>query len=380
MRKSFVWFLGLVTVLTLLFPTPVFAETGAGTEGKLSVRPLNIDPRLGYFYFDAAPGDTLRLELMITNESDRYAGSSRLLLSDAVTAVGGGMGVITPETAKRERVATWFAPVQERLTLRPGERRKVTLTLAVPSDATPGDHIGTVTLYNLIEAAQPSDGPNGDQAQLLVNKAFSQTIGVHVRIAGEPTHALRIGTASTQWSGEHLFLSIDTANVGNVLEKPTGTLRLLENGKEIFARDVAMDSIYPGTTGAYALELPENLKRKGTYEAELTWNYAGKTTKAALPFTLEAKDVKQAELAERATEDPNANVSTDAIVLEPKQLILIGAGAFILLLGTAAGVYVLARRRAAPVFPGPGGGPAHPAAGAAADPKRGGEPNRRDVA
>ncbi|WP_372671186.1 WxL protein peptidoglycan domain-containing protein [Amycolatopsis kentuckyensis] len=94
------------------------------------------------YSYTAAPGDRIDDGLVIANH-----GSVPLDLAvyaaDAFTAESGQLDLLAhakPSTG----VGAWVHPAHDRVTVRPGQSAQVPFTLALPADATPGDHLGGI--------------------------------------------------------------------------------------------------------------------------------------------------------------------------------------------------------------------------------------------
>ncbi|MFJ5809611.1 DUF916 domain-containing protein [Streptomyces sp. NPDC093093] len=130
----------LLLVLTALPPAPA----GAADNGEWSVKPADsaITPRAA-FELPAHPGTTLSDRAVVTNTTDR-ALTFRLYIADAHnTERDGGLAVRGIEETQRD-VGAWGRPERDVITIPARSAVTVGITLRVPQDASPGDHVGAL--------------------------------------------------------------------------------------------------------------------------------------------------------------------------------------------------------------------------------------------
>jgi hypothetical protein len=311
----------LATCILLLSMYVTAAEALAAENepsGSIYMRPA--DEQTGdYFIVEAEPGENRQVTVLLQNISDKYAATADLFAADAVTAQGGGMGVITPESAGHARVGGWFQTRSHAVELKPGENKEVTFPFTIPADARPGDHIGAIVLYKFIPAPAPDAAPGGTEAQIVVNKAYSQSIAVVVRVPGAYRPQLRLESVEPVWNGSNLFLKVSIANTGNKIQKSQGTITILDPaGRKLFATPGKMESIYPGTSGAFLFQAPDVLKTMKEYDVHVQWQDMEET----FQIRLASKDMNRAKMTELAANHPDRTYAVDSIVLDRKQLIM----------------------------------------------------------
>ncbi|MFJ3840382.1 LPXTG cell wall anchor domain-containing protein [Streptomyces sp. NPDC090054] len=150
MRTASVAF--LVLVLAALCPAPA----AAADNGEWSVRPADsaITPRAA-FQFPVTPGTTLSDRAVVTNTTDG-ALTFRLYVADAHnTERDGGLAVRGIEETQRD-VGAWGKPERDVITVPARSALTVGITLRIPSDASPGDHVGALVAVD--ERVRPGAG------------------------------------------------------------------------------------------------------------------------------------------------------------------------------------------------------------------------------
>src|SRR5262249_5061258 len=94
----------------------------------------------GYFVVDSRPGTRFYATLLVTNRGDA-AGTVRLSGVDATTGRTSGAVYLDP-AARQHGVGSWISLARRELTLAPGASARVPFSVAVPSSAGVGEHLG----------------------------------------------------------------------------------------------------------------------------------------------------------------------------------------------------------------------------------------------
>ncbi|GIF17067.1 WxL protein peptidoglycan domain-containing protein [Actinoplanes teichomyceticus] len=181
-----------------------WSVTPAGPEGP------NGRPALDY---KLDPGATVTDHVAVTNHSTRPL-TLRLYASDAFTTPAGGFDLLAAGTAPTG-AGRWITLARRTVTLPGTSRVVVPFTLAVPADATPGDHAAGVV------ASLAAGGTGADGSRVTVDHRVGTR--VHLRVTGPLRPALtitevRIGTA-TPWNPlrlPRLTATFTIRNTGNV--------------------------------------------------------------------------------------------------------------------------------------------------------------------
>ncbi|WP_395244717.1 WxL protein peptidoglycan domain-containing protein [Agromyces sp. MMS24-K17] len=298
---------------------PAAAEEGP--DVTWGVRPAAYDgddARQNYAY-QADPGETIEDAIIVANhdtapiELDVYA-------ADGFTTAGGQLDVATRD-ARAVDIGKWLLPAADRIVVQPGEAVEVPFTLAVPANATPGDHAGAI-----LTALTRPDEDEG----LTVDRRLG--IRIHLRVGGELAPALAIenlrvdygGTLNPFGSGE-ATVAYTVRNAGNVrlsaaqavtLTGPFGMLPVAATGVD------PVPELLPGETW------PVTVRVAGVVPA------FGLTASVAL-------DPSAPEGTERAPKRVEASATTAAVPWTLLVLVLLVAG------GIALWIVLGRKRRAA---------------------------------
>ncbi|MEV6398077.1 DUF916 domain-containing protein [Streptomyces sp. NPDC051907] len=211
----------LLLVLTVLFPAPA----GAADNGEWSVKPADsaITPRTA-FQLPAHPGATLSDRAVVTNTTDGEL-TFRLYVADAYnTERDGGLAVRGIEETQQD-VGAWGKPERDVVTVPARSSVTVGLTLRIPKDASPGDHVGAlVAVDNRVQA--------GAGSHLGVQRGVGARIYLSVdgpRKPGLAVEDVRFTARNPRipWTGSSTStVSYTLHNTGNVKLDPRVSLRV----------------------------------------------------------------------------------------------------------------------------------------------------------
>jgi hypothetical protein len=280
----------------------------------------------GYFNIEGNPGQKRSITVNLKNASDQVSATALMFVSDAPVAAGGGMGTLPPDKAIRQDVGGWFKLTEQNVSLAPGESRDVVLDFEIPSNASPGDHVGQVVLYKFLSAVPEPKKLQANESQLYLNKAYNQAIAVQVKIPGAIAHRMILRSLVPHWVGTEAFLDLTVANDGNAIEQSKGTIIVSQNGKALYTKEGELGSVYPGTSGLFSFSIPADLMAAGTYNTDVAWTYGDHLVKEKFNYTLEQEDVKNADRVMAANKEAQqgTTLSKRAIILQPEMLLKIG--------------------------------------------------------
>ena len=203
------------------------------------------------FTYKVDPGKTITDHVRVTN-----AGSTTLVVTvfaaDAYNSDNGDFS-LRPTDDKRTGASTWVkfdGTQQVEITLKRGESRTVPFTVAVPANATPGDHPAGVL------AAATSAG------QVKVERRIANRM--YVRVSGKLQPILTISSFSgTYHSGLNpldgsITVSATITNSGNVALEGSSTLSTTTWFGINVGQTVRVDQpeILPGNTSTVTFEVP----------------------------------------------------------------------------------------------------------------------------
>jgi hypothetical protein len=279
-------------VLGAVVSLPASAASGDATFALI---PQHYDPALAatqsYFVAVARPGKTFTNSVRVRNLGGR-AGTVLLYAVDATTGKTSG-AVYLERTKPRRGVGSWVTLGAQSVTLAPGESRVVPVSVHVPDDARPGDHLGGIVAEN---AALTTGGVKGS---LRINIRHLTIAAVLVQVPGPASAAVAVTAARAGGEHGYQYVYLHLENTGALMTKPTGRLTVLDsNGKTDASRAFEFDTFVPGTAIGYPVLLPHESLAPGDYRAKITLTYGaaaigyrrkpGKThtVTRTLPFTV----------------------------------------------------------------------------------------------
>ncbi len=228
---------------TMFFSNPVRAEPIGVT-----VQPSIIEER-------AEPGKTLFFTLQATNINPEKRIFYILTQNISGMAENG-----RPIFAKEGEVtglelSSWIKIGKEPFTLFPRQTKNIPFSIAVPKNAGPGAHIGSIFLATSAERPQATGVGVGYEVATIIN----------LRVAGAIVEAASIREFSTDqavYSKPEVTFRVKIANAGNVVVRPRGPLEITD----MFGRPAATITI----NEAAGAILPQ-----ATRQFETTWSASG---------------------------------------------------------------------------------------------------------
>lgn len=237
MRKTLLTILAPVAfALALLLP--------AGGAKALTLSPPFVDHAIN-------PGDTVMEVIKLYNEDPYPFTFYPIPMNFKATGDEGGVPMFYPayEETQGTELAKWVQVDQSAITIAPGERVNIPVSVVVPEDATPGGHFGAV-----IFSTSPPD-VSGNAVGVMAQLATL----IFIRVSGDVTEVGSIaefGYKNPQVWYNHLpvdfFLRFE--NSGNVHLRPTGNL-FISNwyGRQVASINVneTFSSVLPRTIRRY---------------------------------------------------------------------------------------------------------------------------------
>ncbi|MEU5882474.1 hypothetical protein [Spirillospora sp. NPDC047279] len=254
---------GAAAVMVLMTAAPAAAAAPdpapATGNGSWSVGPAN---RSGapsarpHFAMEAPPGATVKDTVRVANLTDRPL-VFQVYGADAYnTPRDAGFALRTAAEPRRD-VGAWIRLPADRLTVPARTARDVPFTVAVPPNATPGEHIGGVVALNTaIESVQ-----NAGNARVGLRRAVGAR--VYLRVAGPVSPGLRLETFAVDRNAPLVpfvrkgdgTLRVAVVNTGNLRLAPVAKIR----ATGLFGRvvkvwpDRRVPELLPGQRAEFAL-------------------------------------------------------------------------------------------------------------------------------
>jgi hypothetical protein len=294
---------------------------------------------LGYYRFDARPGETIRARVRVVNVGS-VAGTAGLAVVDAATGATTGAVYETVGGAS-EDVGAWARVGAARVALAPGDSRIVGFTVSVPADARRGQHLGGLVAYPMVAPGDGSGG-SGDHS-FRVDIVDQSILAVQVDLPGPARGLLAVRGIEAGGNPGYQTLVIALSNPGERMVKGSGSVTITAaGGKAVTRQDFAIDTFLPRTRVEYPLVLRGDALVPGGYRAEvmLRWD-GGQTSRTELPFSVTRHNVEQAYGSEALAQLPGApgGAARGAPVA-----LLAGGGLLVMLLGFGAALLYFRRR------------------------------------
>jgi hypothetical protein len=205
----------------------------------------------GYTPLTLNPGQTYTKTFTVVN-AGTLGGTAILVPGNALT--GGGIGgvVFSAQTPLKD-LATWISFSKTNFTLQPGKTDTVTLTINVPSSATPGYHAGGMVLADTTGITSANPG-------MIITILRQSVMPVVVTIPGGTYSEALNGSASvSSIPGRGYDVNVGIANNGTLLQTGNATFTLTSNfsNPQFQTRRIAsfVDNIMPGDTLSLPLAL-----------------------------------------------------------------------------------------------------------------------------
>lgn len=229
-----------------------------------------------YFDLRAKPGERITQSVVMWNSSKQPI---RLLIDgvDGVTGTTSG-AVYANRDDDRSETSRWIRPSDRRVTLEPGERRKLDFLVRVADEARPGEHLGGLAFQNAHEVTSGS--------KFAVRQVLRVVLGVHVTIPGGAPARAELGSVALQaLPGTQVPAAVlALRNAGELQCKPVVRVALKGGGQQRSVRQ-QLDTILPGDAIAFPLPLRGRLPA-GTYNTTTAVDGCGPHQESTSALTL----------------------------------------------------------------------------------------------
>jgi hypothetical protein len=247
-------------------------------EGNVSfgIKPAKADESNSklpnYFTHTLAPGALMVDEALIMNSGDVPV-TLKLYAADGTTAINGGTSFANDGEGKNG-VARWLSLSVVGLLLGPGEQRVVPFTVSVPSDASPGQHVGGLVVEAVPDSAGAASGSG--QAGFVVNVVRRAGVAVLIDVPGPHAAGLEITGVCFRQQDEEQGATFEVAvrNTGNVFVRGQGSLVIRDReGTELASLSMNMDTVLAGDATHFQVTHPVHLT-DGSYLLSAVLEYA----------------------------------------------------------------------------------------------------------
>ena len=248
--------IGLFAVLlALLAPGAALAQSE-----RVRLALLPVDQPGSFFDLTMRPGEKRSLAVDIANDCEAVI-VARTYAADVYTIINGGFGARL-RNEPPSGTTQWLDYPTEVLPLAVGVATRRAFTVAVPSDAGPGEYITSIVLEN--------DLPFHSTGAVALNQVIRQAVAVVVTIPGRRSPRLAVGVASHKVVAGRTVVTVGVDNSGNVRLKPlVGYVLLDATGIQVSHGSVQMDTFYARTSTFIEVPLAAQLL-PGAYTVRLT--------------------------------------------------------------------------------------------------------------
>jgi hypothetical protein len=271
-------------------------------------------------------------------------GGVRVYGVDATTGQTSGAVYLT-SGQKPTDVGAWLHVAVPSATLKVGARRTISFTLAVPANASPGQHLGGIVAETVKERVS---GRSKGKASVQVKLRSLSIVAVQVNVPGKLVAHVTVGAVTAGGRKGFQQLLVHLANDGNVMVKGHGVLAVASR-----TFPFRVDTFLPHSAIDFPVPVSGRGLGTGTYRASVRLSYSGlggggRGAVAAQPtFTISSQ--QQSTVFGGTTNATSAPPSASPTTGKSggggtSPLVYVGIGIGIaILLGSA---YLLGRRRA----------------------------------
>ncbi len=272
--------LASILLVITIFSTFAFgSETAsAQTQAGLSISPAIIEPDE-----PVVPGQTYEYDITVKNLNEAEQ-LYYLSTKDIIDVRDGGTPVFDDASQEKTglELANWITLPASEIRLAPGVSERIRFKIAVPQDATPCSHFGSV----FISATPPEMKSVGAAVGYDVANIIS------LRVAGECNDAANIRQFSTKrfFNGsKNIDFNVRIENTGNMLVKPTGPVEIFNMlGKKVetFTFNESQAAVFPLKVREYNFTWTGEGTGFGRYEAILSPVYGESGAKKTMSSTV----------------------------------------------------------------------------------------------
>ncbi len=255
--------LGFIAVVSTLLFFALTTFSFAQGETGISIKPALVEET-------ADPGEQLIFDISVTNLSE-FEQTYYLSVRDIVGAGDNGAPIFADESLELTgfEISQWVTLGAEEILVAPGADKIVTVTINVPTDATPGSHFGGV-FTSLVPPKMRESGA-----------AVGYDVGniISIRIAGD---VLEQGTIRSFSTGNYIYgnLNVDfnarVENSGNTLIRPFGPLEVYNMfGQRVdtLTFNESQAGVFPKQTREFTINWTGEGQGFGRYKANLSLIY-----------------------------------------------------------------------------------------------------------
>lgn len=216
-----------VLVLPGVSPVPaVAADNGSWSVSPTPPEKATTSPR-NYFILEGAPGAVIEDSLRVENWTEDPF-SFRIYGADGYNTPRDGFFALREFDEDMTDAGSWVEPVTSQVTVHGRTRTDIPITITIPKNATPGDHVGGVVAMNV--KVESADG--GEAVDVGIQRAVAARM--YVRVSGTTSPGLELSDVQVDhdrgwwpWTGQGTgTVTYTVENTGNLRLSPTGDVTL----------------------------------------------------------------------------------------------------------------------------------------------------------
>jgi WxL Interacting Protein, peptidoglycan binding domain len=224
-----------------------------------------------YFQLGASPGHSVDAgSLEIVNPAPR-AVTVRIDPVDAITTDTLGSAYAQTNSAL-SGAATWLRVDRRSVVVPAHASRSVSVSVAVPVTAAPGDYLGGIAVEALGQSRTDRVGRG-----VTIGETDRYAIGLEVKLPGARHPAVHFTGASVGREPAGLVFAVDAGNTGNVILKNVhGWVRVTQGDRRVATARIAPGTFVSGTNISYPVPALREQPTPGTsYRVRAALYYAG---------------------------------------------------------------------------------------------------------
>ena len=270
------------------------------------------NPASSYFVVPGQPGAQANAGILTIQNLTGHAIDVQLGSVDAMTT--NTLGSTYEQAGDAVHGATgWLTLSTNSLHLDPNGVGNVTVGIAVPASAAPGDYLSGISVIGTNESDATSSGSN-----VSVGQEYRYAVGVETQLPGARSPHLALTGASVALEPSSLVFSLSARNDGNViLPNVSGHARVTQAGRLVASQTIAPGTFVTGTSIAIPVRAPGETPTPGTvYRVQAELDFAGgvanldtQVVYGHLPKPKSTSTTGAASMPTRHTRPPSATAS-----------------------------------------------------------------------
>jgi len=276
----------LAISLSILASAPA-AAVASGPTYVLSAMPT-ASSSTGYYILHQPRGRRAVVRFQLSNQT----GSSmkvKIAPVDSMTAQFGGTA-FSPIGARVTSTGKWLKLKAKTVKLPPRSTRTIRVTVSVPKNAKPGDHLAGLAAWTAPKTTKRTK-TSGGKAGARLTVVSRQIVAVQVVVPGAASQHMTIKSVKPMIAGRGVYLAITQVNDGQLFTKGSGVIHIARGA---LSRTFSMDTTVPGTSWTSPVFWKKSVS-SGSYDTQVVITYDNGQQSASWRgrVTIGAKEAKQ---------------------------------------------------------------------------------------